>query len=96
MLTVNTAAGHRGPALVGHGVLKANGGEGREREQEGRKWKVKLEGKGLLWSDIEHGRGRRNVRKGRRLLLSRPTEKGGRGSEKFLWSNMSLQRSRKG
>ncbi|KAI4820074.1 hypothetical protein KUCAC02_028066, partial [Chaenocephalus aceratus] len=24
---INTAAGHRGPALVGHGALKANGGQ---------------------------------------------------------------------
>lgn len=30
MLTVNTAAGHRGPVLVGHGVVKASAEEGME------------------------------------------------------------------
>lgn len=39
MLTVNTAAGHRGPALVGHGVLKASGGErGKSREAGNGRW----------------------------------------------------------
>lgn len=31
MLTVNTAAGHRGPALVGHGALKPSGVESIQR-----------------------------------------------------------------
>lgn len=55
MLTVNTAAGHRGPALVGHGVLKASGGErGEGEEQGGRKWKVELgeEKRGLFYFKI--------------------------------------------
>lgn len=53
MLTVNTAAGHRGPVLVGHGVVKANAEEGmdhRERESDGRKWKAGKEGKVVPWS----------------------------------------------
>lgn len=33
MLTVNTAAGHRGPVLVGHGVVKANVEEGMEHRE---------------------------------------------------------------
>lgn len=36
MLTVNTAAGHRGPVLVGHGVVKANAEEGMEHRQRKR------------------------------------------------------------
>lgn len=60
MLTVNTAAGHRGPALVGHGVLKASGGErGEGQEQGGRKWKVELEERGSFLFQI-HERGMRN------------------------------------
>lgn len=51
MLTVNTAAGHRGPALVGHGVLKANGGDGggAYRVHKGRKWMVELEKYAFGW-----------------------------------------------
>lgn len=64
-MTVNTAAGHRGPALVGHGVLKANGGERGEREQEGRKLKVELEERGSFFK-MEHG-----IRKKKWLVIVR-------------------------
>lgn len=37
MLTVNTAAGHRGPVLVGHGVVKANAEEGMVHRQRARR-----------------------------------------------------------
>lgn len=44
MLTVNTAAGHRGPVLVGHGVVKVSAEDGmehreRERRPEMEGWK---------------------------------------------------------
>ncbi|AWP06907.1 Hypothetical protein SMAX5B_011027, partial [Scophthalmus maximus] len=38
-LYLNTAAGHRGPALVGHGALKANGGECTQRAWT-KEWEV--------------------------------------------------------
>lgn len=64
MLTVNTAAGHRGPVLVGHGVVKANVEEGMEhRESKGRKWKAEKEGKVVLWSG--------HWKQGRKMALER-------------------------
>ncbi|CAB1454965.1 unnamed protein product [Pleuronectes platessa] len=50
---VNTAAGHRGPAQVGHGALKANGGKSIQGAGT-QEWEAAARWKRLFYRQIRH------------------------------------------
>lgn len=74
MLTVNTAAGHRGPVLVGHGVVKANAEEGMEHRERATAGNGRLERRERL--SFGQGTGNKEgecLRKDRKLKKKKKT-----------------------